>query len=712
MLPFVLQAKSLSITPQTQLYFDDRNIVAKTAAQELSHYLEPLIHGNIILSAKKPPSDTKSKIILARKDSAILENQKLSFTLHRLKEDGFVIYISADTLYIVSQNDRGLLYGVYYFLEKYVGYRFLAPDFTYTPPPHKVSLQPVLDIQEPAFTYREIFITESDDWKYATQNRLNGRLGHRTLHEYQDPHFGKGINIFNTFTPFALVPDEKYHCNGQLIYSSKKVQKIATAKVGEKLTEIAPSKEDYLYIQHEDRNSFCTQDGATAREATAAFLHYGTYIATHATAIPDNRFLLEAYQWTRTPPDNLRPLPRNISIMFSTIEANFAKPLTDTENRAIFNDLKKWGKYTEGVIVWHYTTNFSGYFQPHPNLYALAEDIKKFSTLPHVKGVFLQGCYETPKSEFAALRTWVFARLLWDPNLDTQKLIREFCTYYYGPAAHEVLAYIQRLHRFAAKSDQKIMVKTPPNAAYLQENNLDILEAILQTGMRKVENDPPFKAHLEEVFANLDYVRLLNSTDTKKADRSAKRFLAFLKRHPQIQSYAEGAQIDSLKQIMLMRREKPLPPNEAKGLEAGSQWLDFQEYTLRLCCTKLIQDPDASDNIAAIMSGKQPDWGFQLDINNNLPKGEWDIYARIKITLRSDISLLDKSRIALFFGIYPTSIKGAHLIAQFTPGKYKTIRLTTLDTRKEQADYLWISPPQNDVVKTLFVDRIFAIRRN
>jgi len=66
----------------------------------------------------------------------------------------------------------------------------------------------------------------------------------------------------------------------------------------------------------------------------------------------------------------------------------------------------------------------------------------------------------------------------------------------------------------------------------------------------------------------------------------------------------------------------------------------------------------------------------------------------------------------LFFGIYPTLIKGAYFIAQFTPGMYKTIKLGTIDTRKVNADYIWISPPANDIVKKLWLDRIFAIRRN
>ena len=709
---YTLYAQTFTITPQTTIYFDKENRVTKTAAQELATYLAPVIGKMPQYSAVQPSSISQRKIILAGSDTTVLKDKKLSFALHRLKEDGFILYITPDTLYIVSNNDRGVLYGTYYFLEKYVGYRFLSPDFTYTPPPHKLTLQPVLDIQEPAFAYREIFTTESDDWKYALQNRLNGRLGHRTLSEYQNPRFGRGVNIFNMFTPFALVPDEKYHCNGQLIYSDHEVQQIAAKKTGEKIAELVPAKEDYLYIQHEDRNSFCPKDGKTAQEATAAFLRYGIYIARHAEAAPGHRFLLEAYQWTREPPETFTPLPKNISVMFSTIEADFAKPLKTSENAAILNDLKAWRRYTDSVIVWHYNTNFSGYFQPHPNLYALAEDIKDFAKLPHVKGLFLQGCYETPKSEFAALRVWVFAKLLWNPQLNVDKLIREFCRYYYGEAADAVYVYIHELHRTAKQLHQKLLLKTPPTAPYLSDASLDRYYQILDKGYAKVQKAPLFKAHLEEVYASLDYVRLLNCTDEKKRAVSRKRFLHFLQTHPKIENYAEGAQIDSLKQIIHMKRQKPKAPKESRRLQGESEWRDFQEYTLKLCCAKIEQDPKASDKIAATMRGNQGEWGFQLDVNTNLPKGKWTIYARAKITLNPGHTLLDKSKVALFFGIYPTLIKGAWFIAQFTPGEYRTVKLGTIDTRKTDAGYIWISPPENDTVQKLWIDRIFAVKQN
>ena len=696
-LPLWLHAGLFRFPPDTTVSVDGDNSVAREAAQVLIQRLQPVTGGKFEIVDQR--SDATFVLTLSKNSS--------------LKEDGFRLDITPEKITLTAQNSRALFYGIYYFLEEEIGYLFLSPEFVRLPPKHAVALPPKHIVQEPAFAYREIFISESDDQRFALQNGLNGRLGHRTLPRYNPPRLPRGRHIFNSFTPFELLPEERYHCNGQLRYSDPFIRKVAARRVDQKLHALHPALKDYIYLQHQDINSFCPDDGDTPQEATAAFLQYGTYIARHtAKAYRHHHYLLEAYQWSRTPPKAAAPLPDNLSVMYSTIEADFARALHAAPNKAIWRDLDAWQSITDNLIVWHYTTNFGGYFQPHPNLFALAEDIQSLAKLPHVKGLFLQGCYETPWSEFSNLRIWLFGKLLWHPDRDPKALIRTFCNAYYGGAGEAVFDYIMTLHSFAKKLEQPLYLKTPPTAPYLREPILERLEAILDRGYRNVKNNPLFRAHLEEVYANLDYVRLLNSTDKAKRQKSKKRFLAFLASHPDITHYAEGAKLDSLRQIIAIDRIRPKPPEAARGLQEGREWLDFQEYTLKLCCTKIEQDPSASDKIAATMPGSEGAWGFQLDLNTNLPKGKWDIYASVKVTLDKSHTILDKGRVALFFGIHPTLIKGAYLVAQMPSDRYKEIKIGTIDTTKTEAEYLWLSPPQNSVVAKLWLDRIFAVRRD
>ncbi len=695
-----------TVTSDTRILCDTSDRVAKAAAAYLSDALHTVAKIKIPLT-DTPPGPRHDTIALLKKDSPLLPDA-LRRKAAALKADGFIVRITPDRIYLVATNDRALWYSVSHFLEHYVGFRFVAADFTYIPPGRTLRFTASEEREEPAFAYREVFIHESDDWRYATLNRLNGRLGHRTMPQLRDPEFGKGINIYNSFTPYALVPEEKYHCNGQLPYSDTTVQKLASAALRRQIAEIRPEPRDYLYIQHEDRNSFCDRDGDTPQEATEAFMAYCRYIATHAA--PKRNFLLEAYQWSRTPPEDAAVLPANLSVMFSTIEADFAKPLESADNRAILQDLKRWDKYSDRLIVWHYITDFGGYLQPYPDLYAVAEDIRTLAKIPHVRGLFLQGDYESPKSEFANLRIWLFGKLLWNPDQDVDLLLHTFCDTYYGAAGEAVYRYIRALHEIAARVGQKLYLKTPPTATYLKPASLDYLEKILDEGYKRVRNDALFRNHLMEVYANLDYVRVLNAADPAKRKRSKKRLEAFLQQHPEIETYAEGTDIASLRTILSIERVRPAAPEEAQGRREGVDWLDFQEYTLKLCCTKIVADPRASDGVAAVMPGDSPAWGYQLDVNANLPKGKWDIYARVKITLEAKHSLIDQGRIAFFFGIHPTLIKGGYLIAQMPRNRYKTIKIGTIDTTRTNAGYIWLSPPDNDVVKTLYLDRIFAVR--
>ncbi len=704
----LIAADTFRFSSGTSVWINADQNTVQTASDILRRYLSPLTairiatdntalsSADIMITTTQHPPPEISKNILRHAST--------------LKHDGYILQIDSNRITLIGTNSRSILYGIYFLLEK-MGFLFLSPSYIHTPSPLPEKLATATYIRQPRFAYREIFVAESDNWHYALQNGLNGRLGHRTEQTFQNDPPLKGRNIYNRFTPYALVPQEEYHCNGQLIFSSPEVRRIAAQKTGQLLADIPFDSEDYIYLQHEDVNSFCHTDG-NRDKAAGAFIDYTRYIAAHLAPHYQNaHFLLEAYQWTRTPPANMQKLPANLSVMFSTIEADFAKPLQSPDNHTILSDLNRWQTYSDDIIVWHYITNFGGYMQPFPTLYPIAHDIRTLAKMPHVKGIFLQGAYETTGSALANLRIWLYAKLLWDPDQNTEQLVTAFCDHYYGKAGRYVKQYIDTLHRVVAEKDQKLLLKTPPNAAYLDSKTLDMLESILDQGWQHIRNNHVAKAHMLEVYSSIDYIRLLTEDNKTKRDKSRQRFLSYIRTHPTITHYAEGAKITSLMQIIQMDRQRAPVPKYAKNKTEGTQWLDFQAYTLKLCCADIVQDPAASDRIAARMRGSQSDWGFQLDLNTNLPKGRWDLYARVKVTLTHTPSLIEQAKPALFFGIHPDVVRGTLLLAQLTPAEYKTFKIGSIDTEKTNARYLWISPPGNDLIRHLCVDRIFAVRQ-
>jgi len=86
----------------------------------------------------------------------------------------------------------------------FLGCKFLTKDFEIIPKKTNQQLINIDDIQTPRFSYRELFISESDNVEFATKCRLNGKLGHRSADEYQDEDFPKGREFITSLSLLSL----------------------------------------------------------------------------------------------------------------------------------------------------------------------------------------------------------------------------------------------------------------------------------------------------------------------------------------------------------------------------------------------------------------------------------------------------------------------------------------------------------------------------
>ncbi len=172
-----------------------------------------------------------------------------------------------------------------------------------------------------------------------------------------------------------------------------------------------------------------------------------------------------AYQYTRKPPSITKPRP-NVIVRLCSIECSFAVPLADERNKAFRDDIVGWSKICRRLYIWDYTTNFSHYILPHPNLPVLGPNVRFF--VEHgVKGVFEQGAYQSYGAEMAELRGWVLAKLLWDPRADGAALIDTFLDGYYGAAAPHIRAYLKFVRASAEATGEKIGCFYGPEAKFL-----------------------------------------------------------------------------------------------------------------------------------------------------------------------------------------------------------------------------------------------------
>lgn len=671
----------------------DTSHIVEIASSDLSFYLDNILGAKITIVSKS--KSNKSEIIL----------QKLQ--THTMKEDSFKIEVKKDKLYIKAENERGLLFGVYHFLDHYLGCKFLAPDFDFIPHFNTKTIDEVVDTQEPAFVYRELFYKESDDPVFAFKLLLNGRLGHRTVFDEAETTYTSGIKSYS-YTSSELLGDQ-YECNGQHQYNNPLAQKKAFSSLTKELASLKDDKDIYVTLEHEDRGSYCEDGLKKGERPSKTFLTYVEYLAKAAHKKYNKMyFYYQAYLWSRKPPRIVKRLPSYLGVNFAGIEANFAKPLLSNENKEIWHDLQNWGTFSDDIVIWHYTINFGGYMYPFPNLYALAKDIENFAKLDFVKGVFLQGSYETFGGDLAPLRVWVFSKLLWNPKQDIDFLISEFCHYYYGKAADDVVRYIHTIHDLLDKSGDKLTVKTSIDSSYLSTKNLNNLDSILTKGLSKLKQNSPYWKHYQALFTGIDYIRLIRGEAFPHKKRVKKRFKQYLQNNPQITAFSEGVKIDNVLKILNIDRTKEHIPSILKKLRRNHDWFSFQEYQMELCCADIVEDPKASDGVSAVMDGSSNEWGFSLPLRN-LPKGKWTVYADVRIVKNKSNGVLDKAKLALKYGIYPTFTKGIALIGQFGSG-YKRIKIGTIDTNNSNAESVWLSPPGNTAVQKVYVDRIYYVR--
>lgn len=123
----------------------------KTAAYQLKEYLEAAT-GEAFSVAHESVAPQCKKIHLGKTNAFLSLGVELDE--EELNGDGFVLIAVGDALYIAGATDTGTLYGVYYYLEEYVGVRFYGLDEEYVPSVSELEFPETQVTEVPAFKYR------------------------------------------------------------------------------------------------------------------------------------------------------------------------------------------------------------------------------------------------------------------------------------------------------------------------------------------------------------------------------------------------------------------------------------------------------------------------------------------------------------------------------------------------------------------------------
>lgn len=393
-----------------------------------------------------------------------------------LGAEAFTTVIREDAAAIAGGSPRGTLYGVYDFLERHLGVRFLTPDHTHVPPlSAETTLPGGTRTYRPPFSYRECFYAANlDDHVFAARMRQNAvcdeaRLGGRTpwrrvghtVHRWvpvsrygrEHPEYfaeidgrryseGTEDNGPDGTQPCMTHPDVRRLVIEGVLEQVRRNPSVANVAVGQNDTVRYCQCETCRVIDRRERSGMGCLLTLVNKASDAVSEEY-----------PEIHVSTLAYFYSRRPPDRIRPR-ENVDVQVCGAEACLIHAIDDPAcpaNALFAEDLAGWRKATPNLYVWTYAVNFRDYLLPCPSLRAIGPNLRFFAD-KGVKGVFVQAAGETPATELADLRNYLACRLLWDPSLDERGLLEEFARLHYGAAAKPILEYVDLIHDSAEAS--------------------------------------------------------------------------------------------------------------------------------------------------------------------------------------------------------------------------------------------------------------------
>ncbi len=432
-----------------------------------------------------------------------------SFEIPAIKGEGYFMASNTQDVVICGGTGKGVIYGTYAFIEKYLGGIKMADE------PGKVIERKNWELPanfthsySPEFIYRQAYYPQSNDPEY---------LDWHGLHKFEDLWGIWGHSYFKLVSPkkyFASHPEYFALENGvrkptQLCVSNDEVAKIAIEELRIRMAD----NPDAIYwsISAEDDLGYCTCDKCSkinTEEGNATGAHL-KFVNKIAKAFPDKMFTTLAYTYTLKAPAKTLPSP-NVYILLSTIDAYRTNPIETEPTAASFRAaLLGWEKITHQIFIWDYTTQFTNYLAPFPDIYNLGPNINYFKK-HHVKGVFSQGCGDT-YGEMAELKSYLIAKLLWNPDADEKKLLYEFCDNYYKSASKYVLNYIDLIQTESRKTNRHIDIYgNPINEfnSYLTPLLLDQYSTIFDKAEGAVEENAKLLDRIYRLRLSFDYVVL------------------------------------------------------------------------------------------------------------------------------------------------------------------------------------------------------------
>ncbi len=720
----------------------DASSVEQYAAGELQRFLEAST--GTALGIVRTPWAGRSSIHVGA--SEVVRKLLPEVDFDAMEPDEILIRrLASDDLVIAGGSPRGTLYAVYTFLEDFAGIRFWSPTETDIPHRDRITVADVDIRYRPVITARDTF-THSMllHPEFAARLKNNGDGSGMAMAPYGGNVEIIGlVHTFDRYIPaaryldahpewFSLVDGKRVGGQhvGQLCLTNEAMRQELTANMLEILRR-HPDPRIIDLSQNDGGSGLC--ECAACQEVIAAegapsglLLRFVNRVAEDIRReFPGVKVMTLAYFFTADPPRLTRPAD-NVIVRLCTPECTLSYPLDSGQNDRFRRQLRAWGDIAAELAVWHYQINFSAYLLPFPNIRHFGDDIR-FLAQNRVKSILLQNDYGSGgvAGDLMALRTWINAKLLWNPELDARQLLEEFTSGYYGPAAGpRMLEYIDFLEGVEAVNGGRLDFLAGGPSDWLSHADLARAEALMEQALAAAEGQPEYRRRVEIAALSVKmawlnryhWILLFQELPPEelpmRGDIDAyTRYCFELAEKCRANFYSEELTLAAYKaELQQQQRILTQPvPEEFAGYPAGTVLaVEPSMYTIteRPARSVRIADPASRSGEVLQMSRGSEDWFLYILLYNNLAGQRW----RVLAYCRAETD--DPKAPALKVGVYGRSDKitqTAYLPGErFSPGEYRWIDCGVWEL--PDRPQLFFAPVGNDGFRNVFIDQVVLIR--
>ena len=355
---------------------------------------------------------------------------------------GYKIEASESFLRITGGDERGLAYGIYMFLEKFVGVQFLAADTVVVNDADVVLNTGVLDEFTPVFDiqYNPWYPIVSLPQKDGGNDSGNGQT--------QTLALGTIIGIGGVAQPCLTDPEN-------LPKAINYVKNYLASHPGIDTLVFSPSNNGDLYCQCPN----CARIDAEEESHAGSYVRFiNSLIEAISPEYPDVKYAISIRTYLQIAPKNTKPV-EGLSVYLSTAGCHVTHPITDTScpNAVEFAEcVKTWGELCDSVHLEYVVTSTADYIPTFANFGSLRENMQYFAE-NGIKSIRCTGNFACPSGEFGELRVYLLSKLLIDPYMTEEEYyahMDSFLASYYGGGWEYIRKFIDKTVELAKDGHQ------------------------------------------------------------------------------------------------------------------------------------------------------------------------------------------------------------------------------------------------------------------